>query len=100
MSTRGTCFKSSAMQTELVATVQWNGQTISDISGLHAAFGTGAYLQWSWCRSSDPDLDGKPVYSIIAATNSHISQNGFVFTVTPADVDRSITFRCSLMLPE
>lgn len=100
-STRGTCFKSDQMSTDLVVTVLWNGQTIGDIATLRATFGAGTYLQWEWYKSSDADDEhGEPVYTALAVTNSHISRDGFVFTVTPSDVDEAITFRCSLVLPD
>ena len=90
-SSRGTCFKDSQMRTELRASVYWNGRRIEDIATLHEIFGATAYLQWEW-RRAETDT-----WSTFLASDSHISQGGFVFSVTPADVDATITFRCSLI---
>ena len=90
-SSRGTCFKDNQMQTELRASVYWNGKRIENITTLREIFGATAYLQWEW-RRAETDT-----WSSFISTDSHISQDGFIFTVTPADVDATITFRCSLI---
>ena len=90
-SSRGTAFKSNTMSTELRARVYWNGDCIENRMRLREVFGSGAYLQWEWRRTEDSG------WSTLLATDSHISDDGFVFSVTPADVDAAITFRCSLI---
>ena len=90
-SSRGTAFKSNTMSTELRARVYWNGECIENRTRLREVFGSGAYLQWEWRRTEDSG------WSTLLATDSHISDDGFVFSVTPADVDAAITFRCSLI---
>lgn len=90
-SSRGTCFKDNQMQTELRVSVYWNGKRIEDIQTLRRIFGPRAYLQWEWRKTEHAD------WSIFLVTDEHISNNGFVFTVTPADVDECIHFRCSLI---
>ncbi|MBR2799808.1 MAG: hypothetical protein IKE04_02810 [Oscillospiraceae bacterium] len=90
-SSRGTAFKSNQMQTELRASVYWNGRRIEDLTTLREIFGAGAYLQWEW-RRAETDT-----WSTLLVTDTHISDGGFTFTVTPQDVDDCITFRCSLI---
>ena len=90
-SSRGTVFKHSAVETVLRVVLYRGGQRITDLSALHAAFGAGAYLQWSWQRPAEDR------FGLIAADDARLSDGGFTFTLTPADVDARVTLACQLI---
>ena len=92
-SSRGNVFKSNAVSTVLTVTVYIGGDRITNITELRSRFGTGAYLQWYWLRLDDS------TYGEILSTDSKLSNNGFSLTLTPADVDTKVTFRCELVVP-
>ena len=64
---------------------------ITDLAALRSVFGNKTYLQWSWQRM-DEDR-----YGIISADDSRLSNDGFSFTLSAADVDTKVTFLCELM---
>ena len=90
-SSRGTVFKNNQVSTVLNVTIYVGSDRITNITQLHERFGSGAYLQWYWQRSGDSD------YGIIISTDSKLSNDGFTLTLTPADVDVKVTFRCELI---
>lgn len=90
MTTRGTVFKPGMLDTDLYPVIWWDGHQINDVAGLRAAFGLTAYLEWSWVRGVTGET------GIISAGDPRLSQQGFRFHVTAADVDKTITFVCEL----
>lgn len=91
-SSRGTVFKNNSVSTILSVSVYRGADRITNITDLRSAFGNGVYLQWKWKRLNDND------YGIISSSDSRISENGFKFTLSPADVDTKVTFLCELMV--
>lgn len=89
-SSRGTVFKNSSVSTVLSAVIFYGGQRITDRAGLTAAFGSGAYLEWSWQRM------GEEAFGVISADDSRLSEDGFSFTLSADDVDTKVVFQCSL----
>lgn len=89
-SSRGVVFKSNAFSTVLTVTIIYGAQTITDITGLRAAFGASAHLQWYY---KTPDENS---WHTMLATDTHITNNGFALTVSPDDVDEQILFQCDL----
>ena len=90
-SSRGTVFKRDDVSTVLSAVIYNGSQRITDITALRAKFGSTAYLQWKWRRRDDSG------YGTISASDSRITNSGFSFTVTAADVDANVTFLCELI---
>ena len=90
-SSRGTVFKRDDVSTVLSAVIYNGSQRITDITALRAKFGSTAYLQWKWRRRDDSG------YGTISASDSRITNGGFSFTVTAADVDANVTFLCELI---
>ena len=88
---RGTVFKRDDVSTVLSAVIYNGSQRITDITALRAKFGSTAYLQWKWRRRDDSG------YGTISASDSRITNGGFSFTVTAADVDANVTFLCELI---
>ena len=37
-------------------------------------------------------------FGVISSDDARLSQNGFHFTLTPADVDTKVTFMCELII--
>lgn len=90
-SSRGTVFKNAAVSTMLSAVIYHGAERITDKAGLVATYGSGAYLEWSWQRMGDD------VFGVISASDTRLSNDGFCFTLTPADVDTKVTLMCSLI---
>ena len=91
-SSRGTLFKHSEVSTVLRVVLYRGGERITSAADMRAAFGAGAYLQWSWQRP------GEEAYGLISASDSRLSDEGFTFTLSPADVDTKVTFACRLIV--
>jgi len=90
-SSRGTVFKRDDISTVLSAVIYHGSQRITNITALRQTYGSSAYLQWKWRRRDDSG------YGTISASDSRISDSGFSFTVTAADVDANVTFMCELI---
>lgn len=91
-SSRGTVFKNNAVTTVLSVTVYYGSQRITNITDLRAAFGSGAYLEWKWQKVNEES------FGTILSTDSRLSNDGFTFSLTPADVDTKVTFLCNLIV--
>lgn len=87
-SSEGLILKGGIVSTELSATVIRGSEAIQNQTDLTAAFGQDAYLQWS-------QMDSNGVYTEITASDSRLSNNGFMLTT---DVMEKETFRCALMV--
>lgn len=90
-SSRGTVFKNNQASTVLSVIIYRGDQRITNMTDLRTAMGNNVYLQWKWRRITDND------YGIISASDSHISENGFKYTISPADVDTQVTYMCELI---
>ena len=90
-SSRGTVFKNNEASTVLSVIIYRGSQRITNITELRTAMGNSAYLQWKWRRITDND------YGIISASDKHISENGFKYTISPTDVDTQVTYMCELI---
>lgn len=89
-SSRGTVFKNSAVATVLTVTVFHGSERITDMVDLRARFGASAYLEWQWRRLDDSD------FGTISSSDSRLSQAGFAFAVSAADVETKTVFMCVL----
>ena len=87
-SSRGTVFKNNAVSTVLSAVIYHGSHRITDITELRSVFGSAAYLQWSWQRM-DEDR-----YGVISSDDARLSRDGFQLTLSAADVDTKVTFKC------
>ena len=91
-SSRGTVFKNTGVTTVLTVTVYYGSQRITTGQQLRAVFGSSARLEWEWLRM-DEDR-----YGVISASDTRLSDGGFVFALSPEDVDVKVTFRCSMII--
>jgi predicted SPOUT superfamily RNA methylase MTH1 len=89
-SSRGTVFKNDQVSTVLSAVIYRGSKRITDIQTLKSVMGNSAYLEWSWQHLNDDS------YGIISADDSRIGNDGFTFTLSPADVNTKVTFMCTL----
>lgn len=89
-SSRGTVFKNNQVSTVLSVVIYYGPQRITDINALKAAYGQGAYLEWSWQRMDDDR------FGVISSDDPRISNGGFTFTISADDVDTKVVFMCSL----
>lgn len=90
-SSRGLVFKNDMFSTELRVTILYGTDEITTIAGLHSYFGDDSYLEWSWRKYEDDD------WSLISVDDPRLSNNGFLLTVSPADVNEQIVFQCDLI---
>lgn len=89
-SSRGNMFKNSSVNTVLTVSISNGSQKIIDYAGLTSAFGSSAYLEWSWKRINDTS------FSTISLSDSRIKDNGFTFELSSEDVDTKVVFECKL----
>lgn len=90
-SSRGTVFKNNEISTVLSAVIYRGSKRITDIAALKEEYGQSAYLEWQWQRL------GETTFGTILSTDSRIGNDGFSFTLTPADVDTKVVFMCRLI---
>ena len=90
-SSRGTVFKNNMLETVLSVCIYSGASRITNISDLHAKFGSTAYLQWYWQKIDESD------YGLIPSTDSKLSDSGFTMKLTPDNIDEKVTFRCELI---
>ena len=91
-SSRGLVFKNDMYGTVLTVTVNKGADPITDLNGLRAVFGNTAHLQWYSRTPTDTS------WQEVASTDSHLTNNGFTLTKTPADVDHDVSFQCDLVV--
>ena len=89
-SVNGFTFKNTGVATTMTVTVI-AGETMIDTSAkLHEKFGGDAKLIWS-CKNV-----GETEFSDIDQNDPRLSDDGFIFTLSPQDVYNKITLGCSL----
>lgn len=91
-SVNGNIFKNTAIATSLVVTVITGDKWIDNAAKLKAEFGAGAHLQWSEKRF------GELTYEDIPRADERLSDDGFMFAISAADILTKSTFRCDLLV--
>lgn len=91
-SSRGTVFKNDQVATVLSVVIYKGSHRITDSATMKSIFGSGAYLQWKWQRLDDES------FGVMSSADSRFGDNGFMFTLSPADVDSKVTFMCELIV--
>lgn len=89
-SSRGTAFRNKDVNTVLRVTVQYGNQNITNFTDLQRVFGTGVYLQWYYQGLEEETRH------VISSSDSRLSEHGFIFTISPEDVDTKCVFFCEL----
>lgn len=91
-SSRGTVFKNDTVSTILSVVIYHGKQRITDSTTMKSVFGDGAYLQWKWQRLDDE------TFGVISASDSRFGKDGFIFSLSPEDVNTKVTFMCELII--
>ena len=91
-SSNGLVFKENQVNTVLSVAIYRGADRITDMTTLKSKMGNNVRLQWKWKRMNDSD------YGVISSSDSRISNEGFTFTLSPADVDTKVTFLCELII--
>lgn len=91
-SSKGNLFKNNMVSTILSVTIIKGGERISSSSDLKRVFGESARLEWLWKRMDDSD------WSTILASDSRLSDEGFIFQLSPDDVETKEVFTCNLII--
>lgn len=90
-SSNGNTFKNTGVATTLTVTILVGGERLDTSEKMHEYFGENAYLEWLYKRQ------GEIEFSAILREDSRLSDGGFIFTLTPEDVDIRTTFNCNLI---
>jgi len=90
-SSNGLLFKSNNITTILQVTIYRGATRITDMTSLKAYMGSDVSLQWSFKR-----MDEDTEY-LIDSSDTRISNDGFMLTISADDIDAKATFYCQLI---
>ena len=91
-STRGNAFHNSEIGTTMNITILYGSTQITDSGGLHSILGPSAYVQWTALTGADKT----PV--IISNADPMVSNDGFTLTLSPNNVDNTVTFTANVIV--
>jgi hypothetical protein len=89
-SVNGNMFKNTGISTILTVSISVGGSILDTAEKMHAVFGTEAYLQWQVKNVGELEFTNVPL------TDTRLSDEGFLFAVSAADVNNKSTFKCEL----
>lgn len=92
-SSDGTAFKNDNISTILTVTIYHGKKTITSKPEIVNDFGSAAYIQWMVKKFGDAD------FTVISADDSHITNDGFTYTVSASDIDTQAVFAIQLIIP-
>ena len=90
-SSNGTTFKNTGVATILTVSIFVGGECIDTSAKMHARFGNQAYIEWQFKRQGETD------FYPIPRDDKRLSDEGFIFTLNPQDVDIRTTINCNLI---
>lgn len=90
-SSNGSMFKNSGVSTTLTVTIIVGESRIDTSAKMRERFGEQAYIQWEYKRQ------GENKFSAVSRDDIRLSDEGFIFTLTPQDVNIRTTFNCNLI---
>ena len=90
-SSNGFTFKNTGVATTLTVTVIVADERLDSSVKLKNYFGQNAHLEWSVKKL------GETTFSVIDSSDSRLSDDGFIFTLTVEDVKVKHTFNCDLI---
>lgn len=93
-SSNGNTFKNSDIATILTVYIYIGAERIESAEQLEKRFGKSAYLQWSVKKL------GEKEFSPIELDDSRLNDKGFIFTISPRDINKKAVFNCELNLEE
>lgn len=89
-SVNGNMFKNTGISTILTVSISVGGSILDTAEKMHAVFGDNAYLQWQVKNAGELEFTNVPL------TDTRLSDEGFLFAVSAADVNNKSTFKCEL----
>lgn len=89
-SSKGNLFKNNYIATTLTVVIIIAGEMITSSRQMKEKFGAAAFLRWRQKRFGEDD------FTEINQQDSRLSDNGFILTVNPHDVDTKTIFECEL----
>ena len=93
-SSNGNTFKNSDNATILTVHIYVGAERIESAEQLEKRFGKNAYLQWHVKKF------GEKEFSPIDIEDTRINDKGFIFTISPRDINKKAVFNCELNLEE
>lgn len=89
-SVNGNMFKNTGISTILTVSISVGDSIFDTAEKMHAVFGADAYLQWQVKNA------GELEFKDVSLTDTRLSDGGFLFAVSAADVNNKSTFKCEL----
>lgn len=89
-SSNGTTFKNSDVATIFTVSIYVGGEILDTNAKMKQYFGSQAYLQWYIKRHGEKD------FSKISLENTRLNDGGFIFTLSPKDINFKAVFNCEL----
>nr|DAZ12195.1 MAG TPA: tail protein [Caudoviricetes sp.] len=89
-SVNGNMFKNTGISTILTVSISVGDSILDTAEKMHAVFGADAYLQWQVKNAGDLE------FKDVSLTDTRLSDGGFLFAVSAADVNNKSTFKCEL----
>ena len=93
-SSNGNTFKNSDIATILTVHIYVGAERIESAEQLEKRFGKNAYLQWHVKKF------GEKEFSPIDIEDTRINDKGFIFTISPRDINKKAVFNCELNLED
>lgn len=93
-SSEGTAFKNNEISTTLTVTIYYGSKVITNQQSLIREFGSGTYLQWQ------VKLYGQSTPTTIPSSDPRLSDDGFTFNISPADVNIQAVFNVQIIVPD
>ena len=89
-SSNGTTFKNSDVATIFTVSIYVGGEILDTNAKMKQYFGSQAYLQWYIKRHGEKD------FSKISLEDTRLNDGGFIFTLSPKDINFKAVFNCEL----
>lgn len=89
-SSNGTTFKNRDVATIFTVSIYVGGEILDTNAKMKQYFGSQAYLQWYIKRHGEKD------FSKISLEDTRLNDGGFIFTLSPKDINFKAVFNCEL----
>lgn len=90
-SSNGNAFKNSDIATILTVHIYVGAERIESAEQLEKRFGKNAYLQWHVKKF------GEKEFSPVPLDDPRMNDKGFIFTISPQDINKKAVFNCELI---
>lgn len=93
-SSNGNTFKNSDIATILTVHIYVGAERIESAEQLEKRFGKNAYLQWHVKKF------GEKEFSPVPLDDPRMNDKGFIFTISPQDINKKAVFNCELIMED